>query len=131
MLKNYLVVALRHLWRQKVYSLTNILGLAIGIAFCILTFQYIHNEWTYDTFHENLYRIYRVYEIRKNPNGEIRNSARVPTPLAAALKRDFPEIEKVVRFREEESVVRYKDKMFVENMLFAGPDVFEVFYFPF
>ena len=129
MLKNYLVVALRHLWRQKIYSFTNILGLAIGIAFCILTFRYIHNEWTYDTFHENLYRIYRIYEIRKNPNGEIRNSARVPTPLAAALKRDFPEIEKVVRFREEESVVRYKDKMFVENMLFAGPDVFEAFSF--
>ena len=129
MLKNYLIVTLRHLWRQKVYSFTNILGLAIGIAFCILTFRYIHIEWTYDTFHENLDRIYRIYEIRKNPNGEIRNSARVPTPLAAALKRDFPEIEKVVRFREEESVVKYKDKMFVENMLFAGPDVFEVFSF--
>ena len=53
MFRNYLIIAVRNLKRQKVYSAINILGLAVGIAFCILTFLYLRNEWTFDTFHEN------------------------------------------------------------------------------
>ena len=59
MLRNYLIVAYRNLMRHRVYSLINVVGLSIGIAFCILTFLYVRREWTYDTFHENADRIYR------------------------------------------------------------------------
>ena len=64
MFRNYLTVALRHLRRHKVYTLINVSGLAIGIAFCILTFLFVRNEWTYDAFHENADRIYRVYRVK-------------------------------------------------------------------
>ena len=59
MIKSYLKIAYRNLVRHKIYSLINISGLAIGIAFCILTFLFVHHEWTYDAFHENADRIYR------------------------------------------------------------------------
>ena len=61
MIKNYLTVAIRNLARHRIYSAINIIGIAIGLAFCILTYLFVHNEWTYDTFHENADRIYRVY----------------------------------------------------------------------
>ena len=58
MFQNYLKVAYRNLVRHKIYSLINISGLAIGIAFCILAFLFVRNEWTYDAFHENADRIF-------------------------------------------------------------------------
>ena len=67
MLRNYLTVAIRNLLRQKVYSFINVFGLAIGIAFCILTFMYLRNEWTFDTFHKQATQIYRIHEIVRSP----------------------------------------------------------------
>ena len=130
MLKNYLVVALRHLLRQKVYSFINVLSLSIGIAFCILTSHYVYGEWTYDTFHKSAGRIYRIYQSYKTPNNKERKTAFTPAPLAIALARDFPDIEKVVRFREEEGTVKYREKISVENLLFVDPEILEVFSFP-
>ena len=57
---SYLKTAIRNLARHRIYSAINIIGLAIGLAFCILTFLFTYNEWTYDTFHKNADRIYRV-----------------------------------------------------------------------
>ena len=61
LLSSYLKTAIRNLARHRIYSAINIIGIAIGLAFCILTYLFVHNEWTYDTFHENADRIYRVY----------------------------------------------------------------------
>ena len=60
MLKNYLTIALRNLVRYKIYTAINALGLATGIAFCLLTFLYVRHEWTYDQFHEKSDRIFRL-----------------------------------------------------------------------
>ena len=60
MLKNYLTIALRNLVRYKTYTAINALGLATGIAFCLLTFLYVRHEWTYDQFHEKSDRIFRL-----------------------------------------------------------------------
>lgn len=130
MLKNYLVVALRHLLRQKVYSFINVFSLSIGIAFCILTSHYVYGEWTYDTFHMNAGRIYRIYQSYKTPNNETRKIAFTPVPLAISLAKDFPDIEEVVRFREEKGAVKYREKTFVENLLFVDSEILEVFSFP-
>ncbi len=61
MFKNYLKIALRNLFKQKLYSFINIIGLAIGIASCILIYLFVQNELSYDTFHKNADRLYRVY----------------------------------------------------------------------
>ncbi len=55
---SYLKTAIRNLARHRIYSAINIIGLAIGLAFCIITFLFVHHEWTYDTFHENADRIH-------------------------------------------------------------------------
>ena len=58
---NYLKVAYRNLLRHPLYAAINAVGLGIAIAFCVLAFLYVRHEWTYDAFHENADRIYRVY----------------------------------------------------------------------
>ena len=60
MLYNYFKIALRSLIRHPAYSTINILGLAIGMACCVLALLYIQHEFTYDRFHENGDRIYRI-----------------------------------------------------------------------
>lgn len=124
MLRNYLIVAYRNLMRQKVYSLINVAGLSIGIAFCILAFLYIRREWTYDTFHQNAERIYRVYhDWGKGPSGLS------PDPLGPALEDAFPEVRSV-RIGLGASSVTYGDRSFRGGVYFADPAVLEVFTFP-
>ncbi len=60
MFKNYVIIAFRNLWRNKLYSMINIFGLAIGIALSIMMFLYVYNELTYDNFHEFKDSIYIV-----------------------------------------------------------------------
>ena len=129
MFRNYLTVAIRNLLRHKSYSVINIAGLAIGMAFCILVFLYVHNEYTYDTFHRNADRIYRVHNIQKMPGGEKMFSARSPKPLGGVLKNDYPELE-IVRLMPDEMLVTYAENTFKTELFFADPEIFKVFTFP-
>ena len=72
---SYLKTATRNLARHRIYSAINIIGLAIAIAFCIITFLFVHHEWTYDAFHENADHIYRVYVTNT-----VRNRRIAPSP---------------------------------------------------
>ena len=139
MLRNYVVVAFRNLVRHKVYALVNICGLAIGIAFCILTFLFVRHEWTYDRFHENAERIHRMVMRIGGADGEVALMAGM-LPLAAApiLEETVPEVERAVRFAAARSPdpenriarVTYQDKSFDEELLFASASFLEVFSFP-
>jgi putative ABC transport system permease protein len=129
MLRNYLIVAVRNLLRHRGYSAINVVGLAVGMAFCILTFLFVQNEWTYDTFHENAGRIYRVYKVSKGQKGETRRSVESHTPLAPALA-NFPEIRRAVRVMSWGGPVNVEGKVFRESWLFADPAFFEMFSFP-
>ena len=124
MLRNYLIVAYRNLMRHKVYSVINVAGLSIGIAFCILTFLYVRHEWTYDTFHEYADRIYRVYNvIGSGPSGMS------PDPLGPALAEAFPDI-RTVRIGRGATSVTHGDRSFRGSFYFVDPDILEVFTFP-
>ncbi|MDE2955074.1 MAG: ABC transporter permease, partial [Gemmatimonadota bacterium] len=97
MFRNYLTVAYRNLVRYKVYSAINITGLAIGIAFCILTFLYIRHEWSFDAFHEKADRIYRIYNTGEVGEGGDASAA-MPGPLGPKLAEAFPtQMQHVVR----------------------------------
>lgn len=61
MVKNYIKIALRNLWRNKVNSTINIFGLAIGIASCILIMLFVKDELTFDKFHKNSHRTFRAW----------------------------------------------------------------------
>ena len=68
MLLNYLKIAFRNLIHQKIYSIINIVGLAIGIGCCLLIFLFVRNELSYDKFHQNAENIYRVYVTEDPPD---------------------------------------------------------------
>jgi len=132
MIKNYLKTALRNLKRHPGYSFINIVGLSIGMACFILIALVIRGEFQVDAFHEQAERIFRVTRLDEY-GGELNRVALTQAPLAAALKRDFPEVEKAACFNYRGDVlVRYKDKTINQNFIsFAEPDFFEIFSYAF
>ena len=91
MWKNYLKSAFRNIWREKGYTLINVLGLSIGMAACIFIFIYIYNELNYDKWYPASDRIYRVI-IDGRISDDFFEVAVTGGPFAAALKKDYPEI---------------------------------------
>jgi putative ABC transport system permease protein len=132
MIKNYLKTALRNLRKQKGYSLLNISGLALGMACSILIVFYIHHELSYDRFHANVDRIFRV-TMEGMLNGEPIDVAVTPNPLAPFLSSDYPEVISAARIRmKDTSSVAFADKEFIESgIVYADPAAFDVFTFPF
>ena len=124
---NYLKVALRNLLRYKGFSLINIFGLAIGVACCILMFLFVQHELSYDRYHENSSRIFRV--IR-----DVDGFKTAPTAfaLAPALNQDFPDIKAVrVRRDRQPALLRQGEKQFLEDRLFwVDAATLRIFSFP-
>jgi putative ABC transport system permease protein len=130
MFRHYLVTALRNLKRQKLYSFINILGLSIGIAVSLLVALYVLDETSYDRYHENAGRIFRLAFT------EDRSYKTVRFPLssgglAPALVEEVPEVQDAVRFRRIfDNLVRLRDRqLFDTRMFYADPSVFSVFSF--
>ena len=132
MIHHYLLVAIRNLKRHKLHSAINILGLAVGMACCLLIILFIIDELSYDHFHGKADRIYRIVsEFENETTGEIYQMATTPYQLTELLKEQFPEIEKTVRFYRINPSVRYGNKQFFERQFcFADATVFDVFSFP-
>ncbi|MBV7532352.1 ABC transporter permease [Chitinophaga sp. sic0106] len=130
MIRNYLKIALRNLWKNKAFSAINITGLAIGIATCLVISLYISYELSYDQFNKNSDRIVRVV-LRGQVKGEPMKEANVFPPLAAVLKSTFPEIEETVRLRNAGvPTIVYNDKKYQEYMVgYADPSLFNIFDF--
>src|SRR6476660_1981733 len=125
MFKNYLKVALRNLWKNKAFSAINIIGLASGLAVCLLIVLYVVDELSYDKYNVNADRIYRVdADIYFNNTSAI--FAVAPDPLAPALKRDFPEIEEIARVNYQGGILVKKDN----HAAFADSTFFKVFTVP-
>ncbi|MBD3616758.1 MAG: ABC transporter permease [Gracilimonas sp.] len=133
MFKNYIKIAIRNLLKNKVYSLINISGLAIGLATCLLIILYVVHEWSYDNFHSQSERIYRVVQTTTSSE-RVEEQASTPFRLGPVLDAEFPElIEKSVRFfdmqepshtflnREDQISFRENNFYFVDSTFF---DVF-------
>ena len=134
MFKNYFKTAIRNMKRQKLYSFINIAGLSVGLACCILIVLYIHFELSYDRYHQNADRIYRVIEMSKE-EGKTDYSTTTPAPLAPALAAEFPEIKQAVRFFHPSWIEKWRISVehkifFEENVFFTDPQALEVFSFP-
>ncbi len=131
MLNNYFKIALRNLWKNKAFSALNITGLAAGLAVCLLIVLYVKDELSYDRYNEHADRIYRI-------NGDINFNntqiiiATTPEPLGAALKRDYPQIEEIVRFTQSRDIqVKKGDQYILEHQAaFADSTFFKVFTAP-
>ncbi|MCE7069727.1 ABC transporter permease [Dyadobacter sp. CY327] len=133
MLQNYIKIAWRNLRKHKFYSFLNIFGLALGLASCLLITLYVLDELSFDKSFEHADRIHRV-------NADIRFGgadmalAVAPDPLAFTLKKDYPQIEQVVRLRENGSqLVRRSEgteNLKEDQVCFADSTFFKVFSLP-
>jgi putative ABC transport system permease protein len=132
MIKNYVKTAIRNLKRHPGYSFINIVGLSIGMACFILIALIIRGEFKVDTFHERSDRIFRVIRLDEF-GGESHRVALTQAPLAAALKRDFPEVEKAACFNYRgQALIKLKDETIKQDFVsFAEPDFFEIFSYTF
>ncbi len=128
MFYNHLKVALRSLFRQKFYSLINILGLAVGLTICILIIVFVKDEWSFDQHYTKADRIYRALMIWGNQEDDPAPFPINPYRLQPALKLDFPELEHVVRFANYGALLTFENTDFVERRTFlVDPEIFEVF----
>lgn len=130
MFKNYFKTAFRNLWRNKVFSIINIVGLSVGLACCMLIFLYTKDEVSYDRFHENKEHIYHLTADFASPDGSVNKTSStgmMPGPNFAA---QVPEIESFVRLRSENFTIRQATEVFDQDALYADSNFFSVFTFP-
>ncbi len=133
MLKNYFVVAFRNFLRHKIYASINILGLAVGLACCLLIFTFVRYELSFDRYHEDADRIFRIAQKIQKESAKY-ETARVATPLIPAIRDSFPEVESAARFQLstwDNLVEREETADFEEWVMIAENDLFSVFSIPF
>jgi len=129
MLRNYFKIAFRNLWRHRVFSLINIIGLTVGMTACFLIFLYVHFELSYDKFHSKGDRIYRIVCDIKTPT-ETMHPGGPSWAVGPHLMGGFPQVEAAVRTTGDELLVRKGNIKFQEmHSLWADSSFFEVFDF--
>jgi putative ABC transport system permease protein len=129
MLKNYFKIAFRNLWRHRVFSLINILGLTVGMTACFLIFLYVRFELSYDKFHSKGDRIYRIICDIKTPT-ETMKPGGPAWAVGPHLMGGFPQVEAAVRTTDDELLVRKGNVKFQEKKsLWADSSFFQVFDF--
>ena len=124
MLGNYLKIAFRNLLKYKLNSGINILGMAVALSVCFLILMFVQDELSYDQYHKNKERIYRV----------INNESLWQSPMEAkTFIQNFPEIEEAVRIHPRDGMqVEYENRKFLEdNIIYADEAFFRVFTFNF
>lgn len=139
MFKNYLKIACRNLIRNKSYATINIMGLAVGIAICMIIFIIIQYQTSFDTYHVKSNRIYRVLTEYHAETGDIYSGKDIPFPLPAGMKAAFPQIEQVAPiYASQNDVLLIPDnngnteKIFKEQrgLFYIDPAFFKMFDFP-
>lgn len=129
MIKNYLKITIRNLWRNKSFSAINIAGLAIGMAAAMLILLWVQNEISYDRFYSKTDRISLMYSRDMN-NGKIDVWNRTAALMAPALKKDYPEVEDVVRFNNVYFLMTAGEKHLNVRGAFADSGFLSVLNFP-
>jgi putative ABC transport system permease protein len=132
MIRNYIKVAIRNLLRQKGFSFINIFGLALGISCMALIGMWVNDELSYDKFHHDYDRIYRITSTL--PELKV-HAAVTSAPLAPAIKNEIPEVDETVRITSPGSdldLIQVGDIKFEEKgVIYADSNFFRMFTFPF
>jgi putative ABC transport system permease protein len=132
MLRNYLISAYRNLSKTRAFTFINIMGLAIGMAACILILHYVNFERSYDKFHENSDRIYRLRYERTDQSGQAVRFASCCPPAAARIRGNYPEVENIARIFKYRASVSYRDLNFLEERIFfIEPEFLDILKFNF
>jgi len=131
MLKNYFLVAIRNLRRNKVVSVINIAGLSIGLACCLLILLYAKDEWSYDRFQANRDHIYRITAQWSDDQGKVQfKTGKTGALHGPSFGQDIPEIRSYTRIAGGDHIIRQGDRAFSQTVHLADPNFFTVFSFP-
>ncbi len=130
MFLNYVMVALRRMRRNRMLSVINIGGLAIGFAAVTLIGLYVHYEASYNKWLPNVDALYKIEFTETEPGHAPIASAMTPAPLAAALVKDFATIEDATRLKTKKFTVRSGANQFTEELFFADANFFSLFDLP-
>jgi putative ABC transport system permease protein len=129
MFSNYLKIFLRNFNRNKLFSFINVFGLSVGIASCLIIYLWIQKELSYDKFHKNAHRIYRV-ERELFRDNRFSQWPITGAKYKQALVDDIPEIENAVRFyRREFSLKDYRNIAHRQQLFAVDNSIFEIFDF--
>jgi len=131
MFRNYLTIAFRALWRDKVNSTINVLGLGLGVLCCVLISLYVYDERTFDHFHSKSDRIFRVY-VKEDwgENQQFFNTS-TPFPMGPVLQENFPEVVGQSRVLIFSAPVKLGDQLINETVSIVGQSFFTMFDFPY
>ncbi|HTF20358.1 MAG TPA: ABC transporter permease [Chryseolinea sp.] len=131
MILRSLLIALRHAFKFKTYSLINLGGLALGLSSSIIILQFVSEEFSYDRFHHSVHNVYRLNTVSRSEQGIQVQAAGTPL-LAPTLMSDLPEVEAAVRLRHADDVlVEVGEQKFYETRVFyADSNFFKVLSFP-
>ncbi|MBX2820722.1 MAG: ABC transporter permease [Rhodothermaceae bacterium] len=130
MLRSYITIALRNLWKYKGFTAINFLGLSVGVAVCLLIVAYVRLEWSYDQFHEQADRLHRAWVLEDYGEDQRFFNTTTPIPLGPALKNSLPEVERSIRISTFSTQVQKGNLTFTETIHLADPEFFDVFSFP-
>ncbi len=130
MIKNFLLVTVRNLLKNKLFIFINIFGMGIAIACCIVAYFNWEFDSQFDTHHRNRSNIYRVSAVREF-EGESTLYGYVPHPLGASIKQNIADVQKVVRMSGSYSDFKVGDNIFPSDLAYADPEFFDVFSFTF
>ena len=134
MIKNFIKTAFRSLLKNKDFTFINVFGLALGLATCLLIVFYVFDELSYDRYNTKYERIYRVNTDLKY-NGVLTHFGRTSKPVAAALAREFPEVDRSarisgalnIRFKKNNEIIREDED---NTTFYCDPGIFGIFTMP-
>ena len=127
MFHNYLLIALRVIRINKVSTLINVMGLAVGLATFTLIMLWVRDELNYDRFNAQYENLYRVVENQYYAGGDVFPVAVTPSALAMKIKEEYPEIKKATRLTERWYTVHQEERIFNEGFTLVDPDFLSMF----
>ncbi len=131
MLKNYLKTSFRNLLRHKSYTFINVLGLTVGLVTSIFILLWIIDELSFDRFHSNADRIFKVMVNNTYPDGMIETYPATPAKLKDVIVQEIHEVELAAQYSmETELLVRHETKAYNEIGIYADPTLFKILSFP-
>ncbi|OFY61600.1 MAG: hypothetical protein A2V46_07825 [Bacteroidetes bacterium RBG_19FT_COMBO_42_7] len=129
MLRNYFLVTFRNLWKNKVFTLINIVGLGIALSVCIVAFFNHMFNFEFDRSHKNFKEIYRV-NCYRDMQGREQEYGIAPSTLGLHIKQDIPGVLRASRLQRAGSPVKVDDDIFPAQISFVDPEFLEIFTFP-
>lgn len=130
MIKNFLLITIRNLMKNKLFIIINVFGMGIAIASCIVAYFNWEYDARFDSHHVYRSSVYRVSSIREF-EGQTTLYGHVPHPLGMTIKENIPDVSKMVRMSWSYSDFKMNDNVFRAELAYVDPDFFDVFSFEF